>query len=56
MSLSPDSKGGFSLGLPGAGHSFTSVSFDDPTPDPKETRFSGQGSPGHPWGQAVPGG
>jgi ATP dependent DNA ligase domain len=25
------------------------------TLDPKEARFSGQGSPGHPWGQAVPG-
>ena len=53
MSLSPDTKGGFSLGLAGAGHSFTSAC-RLMTPDPKEARFSGQGSPGHPWGQAVP--
>ncbi len=51
----PDTKGGFSLGLAGAGHSFTSAC-RLMTPDPKEARFSGQGSPGHPWGQAVPGG
>jgi hypothetical protein len=55
MSLSPDTKGAFLLGLPGAGHSFTSAC-RLMTPDPKEARFSGQGSPGHPWGQAVPGG
>ena len=56
MSLSPDTKGGFSLGLPGAGHSFTSACRLMTPLDPKEARFSGQGSPGHPWGQAVPGG
>ena len=57
--VSPDTKEGFSLELPGAGHSFTSAC-RLMTSDPKEARFSGQvlrpGSPGHPWGQAAPGG
>ena len=44
MFLSPDTKGGFSLELPGAGHSLTSACRLMP-PDPKEARFSGQDSP-----------
>src|SRR5262245_20321283 len=50
----PTPKGGFSLGLPGADHSFDKrLSLDDPRP--QEGQVLRPGSPGHPWGQAVPG-
>jgi hypothetical protein len=55
MSLSPDTKGGFSLGLAGAGHSFTSAC-RLMTPDPKEARFSGQVPPVIPGAKRFPGG
>jgi hypothetical protein len=53
MSLSPDTKGGFSLGLPGAGHSFTSAC-RLMTSDPKEARFSGQVPPVIPGAKRFP--
>jgi hypothetical protein len=53
MSLSPDTKGGFSLELPGAGHSFTSAC-RLMTSDPKEARFSGQVRPVIPGAKRFP--
>ena len=54
MSLGPDTKGGFSLGLPGVDHSSSACRLM--TPDPKEARFSGQVSPVIPGAARFPGG
>jgi hypothetical protein len=52
MSLGPDTKGGFSLGLPGVDHSSTACRLM--TLDPKEARFSGQVPPVIPGAKRFP--
>jgi hypothetical protein len=54
MSLSPDTKGLF-FGAGGRGSFlYKRLSLDDPRPQGGQVLRPG--SPGHPWGQAVPGG